>query len=218
MEVDLCHPTEHNIKSYFMEDTHQLLQIPCSKSRHDQNQSPFLLWELSLLTNQSDFPPLSGSISFHNKNQFSVTLSSPVKVNSPLTYIFKCLPLQQQPNPAHSQSLWIDLVHPQANKINKIHPHSPCRTNFPIPAQLCLPSSPIPFLPPWHRNVSALLRALQKLWSPSITSLPRFYSSLSLSYSLFQIGSNPRTHIPFFFPLISLLSVGSLTHNSFPVQ
>lgn len=105
----------------------QLLQISHSKSCQDQIQSPFLL--SSVLYRCRSFPhtqiklifPLSGSISFHNKNQFSVTLSSTVKVNSPHADIhIQISPSVTQHYLVHVpsasiqpriKSLWIDLVY-----------------------------------------------------------------------------------------------------------
>lgn len=129
-----------------MQDTYQLLQIPYSKSCHDQIQRSFLL--SSVLhrcqsfpcTNQTDFPFLSESISFHNENQFSVTLSSTVKVNSPHADIhIQISPSVTQHHSVRApsasiqpiiKSLWIDFVYPQTNKIN---PHSHWLDQFPHP-------------------------------------------------------------------------------------
>lgn len=185
------------------------------------------LLELSLHTNQTDFPSLSRSISFHNKNQFSVTLSSTVKVNSPHADIhIQISPSVTQHHLVHApsasiqptiKSLWIDLVYPQTNKIN---PHSHLLDQFPHPGWNLFPLADHP-VPPWitQKCVSTLICALQKLWSPpTSTSLSSFYFSFPPSYSLFPTGRIPGRHILFSFSFTLCLCPGSLTQYSFLIQ
>lgn len=136
------HRTGHKILSHgghlssASNTTFKIMSWPKSKSISSVVSS-LPLWELSLHTNQSDFPPLSGSISFHNKNQFSVTLSSPVKVNSPHAdiHIQMSPPVttpqqQQQSNPRASLYELIWFTHRQT----KLIPTHTCRINFLLPA------------------------------------------------------------------------------------
>lgn len=180
-----------------MEGTYQLLQIPRSKSCHDQNQSSFLV--LSVLHRCGSSPyTLIKVIFLLSLDQFPST----IKINSQslclpqsksipltLTYIFKCLPCPSstiQPTASLYGLIWF--THGQT----KLIPTHTFRINF-----LCFPHCPslhdtgMGFCPTWCPS-GALIS--------SHPSLPRFDSIFSLSYSLFQTGSNPRTRAPFFFP------------------
>lgn len=139
------HKTEHKILSHgghlstATNTMSKIMSRPKSKSISSVVSS-LPLWELSLHPNQSDFPPLSGSISFHSKNQFSVTLSSPVKVNSPHADIHiqisppvtralsACTSSTIQPTASPYELIWF------AHKANKINPHSHLQDQFPHPS------------------------------------------------------------------------------------
>lgn len=129
--------------------------------------SPLPLSELSLHASQTDFPSLSESISFHDKNQFSVTLSSTVKVNSPHTDIhIQISPSVTQHYLVHAPSASIHPTQHQFNPESSLYEliwftHSkttliPTHTrwiNFLIPAEIHFPSLLISFLPQWRSKV-----------------------------------------------------------------
>ena len=204
------HRTEHRILSHAgnlsnaTNITFKITSWPNAKSFSSVISSLPLL-ELSLHTNQTDFPSRSGSISFHNKNQFSVTLSSTVKVNFPHADIhIQISPSVTQHCLAHApsasiqptiKSLWIDSAYPQLNKIN---PHSHLLNQFPHPSWnlFLLTDHPVPPLI-MQKHASTLTCGIQKLWSPPTSrSFSSFYSSFPLSYSLLPTGLHNVFHSP----------------------
>lgn len=151
------HRTEHKILSRgghlstATNTTFKIMSWPKSKSISSLVSS-LPLWELSLHPNQSDFPPLSGSISFHNKNQFSVTLPSPVKVNSPhadihiqmslpvTTALSACTSSTVQPTASLHELIWFAHRQPKStlslagsipsSQLNSVSPHWPSCPSF----------------------------------------------------------------------------------------
>lgn len=192
-----------------MEGTYQLLQIPRSKSCHDQNQSSFLLLSVLYCCGSSPYTlikvifPLSLDQfpSTIKINSQSLCLPQSKSIPLTLTYIFKCLPWTSstiQPTAA----LYELICFTRANRIN---PHSHVQDQFPHPSLTLFPSLTQEFcLVPFSSSDLLPAHPFQ------------FYSSFSLSHSLLQTGSNPSTHS--LLPSLHLTPLGSLAPNSFPVQ